>query len=200
MQIMKRIPQAILFTLVIAMMIPLLNGCGSLPKHIPVETRVAEPPPGKVLVNFQRPSSYGGGLYPIFDGNGKFLCDLPVKACFQYICDPGEHVFIGWAERVSVVKADVEADKVYDIMVDAGMGWVRANIFLTPLQKDNKRRAELEKFEKREKYVVGITRTDHVINYEETHQDDIEEIKRDFLTEGGPKSDRVEYLRKEDHR
>jgi hypothetical protein len=182
-----------------ALGVTLSTGCGSLPKHVPIITRQAAPPPGKALVNFHRPSNWGGGeFYAIFDGNGTFLCDLPGGSEFQYLADPGEHIFLGWADQVSVIKADLEADKIYDVMVDIGMGWIRGNIKLVPLAQGDERRAELPKFEKREKRVVGMNRTDHVVQYEQKHQQKIQEIKRDFV--GGEKADRLRYLRKEDAR
>jgi hypothetical protein len=107
--------------------------------------RIASPPSGKALVNFHRPTAYGGNeRVPIFDGTGKMLIDLPGKSEFQVVCDPGEQLFIAWADHVSVVKADLAADKTYDIMVDVGMGWMEANIRLTPLSKDDPRRAKLK--------------------------------------------------------
>jgi hypothetical protein len=173
-------------------------GCGSLPKHVPQVARLSTPPEGKAIINFQRPTKYGGQLYAIFDGDGKLLCDLPGAAAYQYVCAPGEHVFIAWADAVSVVKAEVEAAQVYDIMVDVGMGWVRPNIKLVPVTKEDPRRDRLAEFEARQKWVVGIERTEHVVNYEQRNAAKIAEIKRDFL--GGEKSDGVRHLSRTDHR
>ena len=100
-------------------------GCSGLPKQLTKTQRIEQPPAGKALVNFHRPSTWGGGqLYPIFDLNGKMLIDLPGGCEFQQVCEPGENVFMGWAEHVAVVKADVAPDKVYDVMVDVSMGWI----------------------------------------------------------------------------
>ena len=162
-------------------------------------TRISAPPAGKVLVNFHRPSSYGGvEILPIFDGNGTMLIDLPGKAEYQLICDPGEQLFMAWSDQVTVVKADLAADKVYDIMVDIGMGWMRSNIRLVPLNKDASRRDKLDDFERREKRLYTLDRNSFVTKYEEKNKKRIEDIKRDFL--GGNKSDRVSYLGKDDAR
>ncbi len=102
-----------------------LCGCASVPKTCRIVTRISQPPPGKALVNFHRPSSYGKPVgVPIFDINGKMLVDMRGASLFQVVCDPGETVFIGWAEHVTVIKADVAPDKIYDIMVDVAPGWV----------------------------------------------------------------------------
>ena len=175
-------------------------GCSSIPKTTRMADRISQPPPGKALVNFHRPSNYGGGrLIAIFDGNGKMLMDLPGGTLFQHVCDPGEQVFTVWADHVTVVKGDLAADKIYDIMVDVSPGWVQINIVLTPLTKDNPRRAKLAEFERREKRTLGLnTASPRVAEYEAKNQPRVEEIKRDFLA--GQKSDRVKYLQKDDCR
>jgi len=152
------------------------------------------------LVNFQRPSNFGGKICgAIFDGNGKMLVDLPGGSLYQYVCDPGEHVFITWADRVSVVKADVAPDKTYDIMADTAAGWARPGIFFTPLTKDNPRRAKLAEFEKREKRTLALNPdSPRAIEYQANCQTHIDQIRKDFL--GGPKSDRVSIMQKDDCR
>ena len=177
----------------------LCAGCGGLPKYLAKTPMLTAPPSGKALVNFHRPTGYGGGaLYPIFNGEGKFICDLPGESLFQYPCDAGKQVFVGWAEHVSVVEAEVEANKTYDIMVDVGMGWVSANIKMAPLAQGDPRRAKLPEFEKREKNVLAMQRNEHVIQYEQKSQARFQEIKKDFL--GGAKGDRVLRLKQSDCR
>ena len=175
-------------------------GCASLPKTARIVQRISQPPAGKALVNFHRPSNAAGGrLIAIFDGNGKMLMDLPGGSLFQHVCDPGEQVFMVWADHVTVVKADLAPDKIYDIMVDVAPGWVQANIFLTPLTKDAPRRAKLAEFERREKKTLGLnTAAPRVAEYEAQNQPRVQEIKRDFLT--GEKANRVKLLQKTDCR
>jgi hypothetical protein len=195
---MKALHRSVVLSLSLAML-ALGAGCAGLPKHVSTAPRMAQPPPGKALINIHRPSNYGGAaFFPIFDGDGKFICDMPGASEFQYVCAPGKHVFIGWADHVSVVEADVAADKVYDIVVDVGMGWVKANIRLIALNKANERRSRVAEFEKREKRVVVLNRNDHVTQYEQRNQKRVAEVKSDFF--GGPKSDRVEHLRQDDCR
>ena len=192
-RLLSLLPLSILVALVGA-------GCSSIPKTTRLVDRISQPPPGKVLVDFHRPSNAARGrLIPIFDGNGKMLMDLPGGTLFQHVCDPGEQVFMVWAEHVTVVKADLAPDKTYDIMVDIAPGWVQANIFLTPLRKDAPRRARLAEFERREKRTLGLnTASPRVAEYEARNQPRVEEIKRDFLA--GQKSDRVKLLQRDDCR
>ena len=137
-------------------------------------------------------------MYPIFDINGKMLMDLMGGCEFQQVCEPGENVFVGWAEHVAVVKADLAPDKVYDIMVDISMGWVKGNVYLSPVAKGDPRRSKLSQFERREKTVLALNRNQHVADYEAKNQARIVEIKQDFVS--GQKSDRVKYLQKDDCR
>jgi hypothetical protein len=178
--------------------VALCSGCGT-PRQVTQVQRLAGPPPGKALVNFHRPSNAAGGVtYPIFHGSGKMLCELPRRGLFQYICDPGEQIFISWAEQVSVVKADLAPDKIYDIMADLRLGWVRNNFALVPLAKGDARRAKLAEFERREKMTVGLDRTEYVTKYEADHQTKVEQIKWDFFQ--GEKTNRVRHITKEDCR
>jgi hypothetical protein len=176
----------------------LLSGCASLPKDLSVTNRLEQPPAGKALVNFHRPSKWGGAeRFAIFNGDGTMLVDLPGGFEFQYVCDPGQHVFLAWADQASLVKADLAADKIYDIMVDISMGWIRGNIKLIPLTKTDERRPRLPEFEKREP-VVAQSRTAHIVDYEQKHKAQVEQIQKDFI--GGEKSERARVLTPDDCR
>lgn len=118
---------------------------------------------------------------------------------FQYVCYPGEQLFIGWAERVTVVKADLAPDKTYDIMVDVAMGWVTANIYMTPLKKGDPRREKMSQFTKQEKWVIAAnTDSPRIAEYESQNRTRFEQIKKDFLK--GEKTERVKLLSKDDCR
>jgi hypothetical protein len=176
------------------------TGCAGVPKTSTVVQRISQPPAGKALVNFHRPSNYGGPRpIAIFSGDGKMLVDLPGASLCQRVCDPGESVFITWADHVTVVKADLAADKIYDMMVDVSPGVWQINIYLTPLTKGDPRRAKLAEFEMREKRTLTINpASPHVVKYEANSRVRIEQIKRDFLS--GEKSERVKVLAKDDCR
>jgi hypothetical protein len=182
-----------------ALAISLCCGCTHLPNHMTRTERILAPPVGKALVNFHRPTGFGGAvLYPIFFGDGSFIGELPGESIIQYVCDPGKCHFIGWMEHVSVVEAEVAPDKVYDLMIDVQMGWVKGNMNMVGLTRNDPRRAKLPAFEKREKNILATQRAPYVIQYEQRSQARIQEIKRDFL--GGGKSARVEQLKPDDCR
>jgi hypothetical protein len=160
----------------------------------PQSTRLYAPPQGKSLVNFHR--SLGAFTYALYDQAGTFLCDAPPYGEFQYVCDPGEQVFIGWILQspVSVVQAELAPNKVYDILI-LETSWERPH--LVPLAKGDERRAHLSEYEAEED-PVSMIRSSRILKSEAQVQPKIEEIRKDFF--GGPKSDRVVKLAKEDCR
>ena len=159
--------------LLLALALPLTVQAGS---KLIKTTRMDTPPAGKVLVNFHRPSGYGGNFkVPIFDGTGTMLMDLPGKSEYQLVCEPGEHIFISWSEdSCSVIKGDLAADKTYDIIADISIGWVRPNIWIVPLNKDSSRRDKIAEFEKRETRIYTLERNKYVTDYEAKNQKRVE--------------------------
>ncbi len=184
----------------IAVLAALSAGCSSIPNFTragePGEL-LAAPPAGKALVNFHRPSGYGGGAdLPVFDRTTLIGNSLG-KTRFQYVCDPGEHVFVARKDAVSVVQARLLGDRVYDIVIDVGMGWWSANIQIQPITKTHERRGELGKWEGLERLLVSV-RNDAAVAYETKLRADLEGILKDFF--GGSKADRLRKLEPDDHR
>ncbi len=175
-------------------------GCVSAPRFTRLgqpNELLASPPAGKALVNFHRPSGYGGGAeFPVYDRDR--LIGNSFGACrFQYVCDPGEHVFIGSADHVSVIQADLKADKVYDVVVDITMGWWQANITLAPIGKANPRRPVVPEWEAKEKLLVPVQDATSGA-WEDRMRPNNQRILADFM--GGPKAERVVRLAADDCR
>lgn len=178
---------------------------------LPKSQRLTAPPPGKALVNFH--STYDGWYpYQIYDQEGRNICEMPGWSQFQYVCSPGEHVFMGWADWVTVVEANLAPDKVYDIMVDRpSLGMMKPGIVMNPVLKDDPRRLAMAEFEDRivsqrknlrVRLIPAYPFTDYpnsAAAYEKREAGRIAEIKRDFLN-GGEKADRVKLLGPDDCR
>lgn len=189
----------------LAVSLPLLvlaQGCGGtlyMREALPSEVLVA-PPPGKVLVNVHRPSDYGGDrLYSIFDKT-RFIGLTQGEQRFQYVCDPGEHVFIGylngsvWA-TVSVIKADLLPDKIYDCVVDAG--YFTSSIAVSPLPKGDKRRPKLPDWDANETTMI-LDGASEFRGWEADQAEENEEILKEVAK--GEKKERLKLLAKDDHR
>jgi hypothetical protein len=205
----------VLVPLPCAAALALCSGCASFSfdQNVARSQRVSQPPPGKALVNFHRPSGWAGSfLAPVFNGNRDFIGLLRGASEFQWICPPGEQVFIGWSEEpvamkltkgqsgsVAVLQAEVQADKIYDIMVDLTPGWGAPAVAFSPLVSGSERRNRLAEFEGREKTVTsGVQQTVPVAEYRRMRQSRADGILQDFLH--GSKKDRLRYLKKEDFR
>ncbi|MCA8959008.1 MAG: hypothetical protein KDC38_00785 [Planctomycetes bacterium] len=156
---------------------------------------LASPLSGQSLVNFIRPSGYGGGVdFQVFD-RYEFIGNLEGKERFQYVCAPGKHLFIGRKDQVTVVDADLLPDQVYDIVVNVYPGWWQANIKLEPMSDRHPKIAELPEWEERcdlmeydgsgERFEGGMRRK-------------LDRIVEDFVH--GEKRDRVQVLGPNDHR
>jgi len=176
-----------------------LSGCGGLKFMRPARPgeELKSPPSGMALVNFLRPTGWGGGdLFEVFEGE-KLIGTTKGKTRFQVVCSPGEHVFHAKAEKVTVVQAQLLADKIYDVVVDVAMGMWRANIKLAPITKAEPRRNEVAEWEARSSLYV-LDPTQNIEAFESKRRADNQEILKDFLS--GEKQDRVQKLGPDDHR
>src|SRR3954470_20902740 len=129
-----------------------LAGCGGIRFMAKDDGAPRTAPADKALVNFVRPSNWGGGEdLPIFDGR-KLIGNVEGKMIFPYLATPGEHWFIANKGHVSVVKADLKAGQVYDIAVDIAPGAFSANVFLSPITKTSERKGEVAKWDSLPRY------------------------------------------------
>ncbi len=198
-----------------ATVLALSSGCASFKfdQNVVRSTRISQPPPGKALVNFHRPSNWAGAyLSPVFDGNRQFIGLLEGASEFQWVCPPGEHVFVSWSEApitmkqaqapsgaVAALQAQVQADKVYDVMVDLTPGWGSPPVAFAPLTRGSERRDRLAEFEGREKKVTsGMQPTADVTEYQRNRQNKAQGILQDFVQ--GSKRDKLRYLKPDDFR
>ncbi len=90
------------------------------------------PDPGKSMVVFMRPSSFGGAiLSTVYDGMD-YIGTVPANTRFSYQTDPGEHMFMVIGESADFMKADLAPDKTYYARVAARMGVWKARFSFIP--------------------------------------------------------------------
>jgi len=97
------------------------------------------PSEGKAKIYFSRTS--GGGFminFKFFDGD-QYIGKIKGGQYFVYECDPGVHSFWALSENMSMVYAQLEANKMYFIDAKAKMGALKANVKLVPLDKNHKK-------------------------------------------------------------
>ena len=115
----------------------LLSGCASS-MMIRSDT-VIKPGPDYAVVNFLRPSVFGGAIkFGIWDQEN-FIGILTPKNYIQYQASPGEHLFMARAENWAVIKATVEAGKTYYILGAPRMGVWKARVALEVVKPDDPR-------------------------------------------------------------
>jgi hypothetical protein len=92
----------------------------------------AAPGEGHARIYFMRPSAYGWGVnFPIYHGNDLIGLSL-AKSYFIHECPPGKHTFIGMAENKVGLKADLEADKSYFVLIQSMAGKTKARMAFSP--------------------------------------------------------------------
>lgn len=100
---------------------------------------VTLPSEGKSKIYFTRISNNGFLInFKIFDGE-KYIGKFNGEQYMVYECDPGIHSFWALSENMSMVYAELEANKVYFIDCHPKMGAMKANVELRPLDKKDKK-------------------------------------------------------------
>jgi len=102
----------------------LMTGCGA-GSLIMSATPVAQPLPGKVMVNFFRPRAAratGMHTFAVWDGE-KVAGVIPNNSRLQYMCEPGKHHLftiydtLHFDKGATALEAEFEAGKTYDVLV-----------------------------------------------------------------------------------
>lgn len=96
---------------------------------------IAAPTSEKALVHFMRPSGMAYAVsFQIWDGD-HFVGLSQAKSYFAYECNPGKHLFLGFAKNKVAIEADVEAGKSYYIGTNVRMGAWKARMDFTPVTR-----------------------------------------------------------------
>ena len=105
----------------------MICGCAGSSRYMVKGSPIENPSPDKALVYFMRPSSMGFAInFQIRDGE-HFIGLSQAKSYFAYECDPGKHLFLGFAENKIAIDADLEAGKSYFIGTNVRMGAWKMN-------------------------------------------------------------------------
>jgi hypothetical protein len=178
---------------------PALIGLAACSAAIPMreaESVPAEAPPGKAIVFFHRPSSYGGAaLLDLWDGED-FVGRLQGKESTFWVCEPGAHAFIAKLARADLVAADLEAGEVYDVVCDVVEGLWSAEVRMTALVSGHVRRADVAQWLEESRIVVRDDPAAADVAQREIGE--IREVLAEFTT--GEERDRVQRLARDDHR
>ncbi len=133
------------------------------------------PPEGKALIYFARPYYHATGiLITIIDAKGNFIGESRASSRFARAVDPGEHLFIAWAENTAALKATVEAGKTYWVYVEPVSGlWVASRAALYAVRRGSDMWNERESYENDTKlFEVDVVPGQAHLNSQKTELDE----------------------------
>ncbi len=101
----------------------------------PTQAIVADASAATVI--FVRPSNYGGAAsFVVVEGDGRYLGETRGREYFVDKFPPGERTFVSWGENADMVKANLEAGKIYYVLLSVRMGIWSARMSLSALTPD----------------------------------------------------------------
>jgi len=129
-------------------------GCAGSSAYMRSAQTLLHPTADKALVRFMRPSGYGFAInFNILDGE-EVIGNCVAKSQFDYLTEPGKHLFIATAENKAFLEADLEAGKTYYVLTRVYMGAWRARVSLVAVNRDS------EFWNKVEEYETALKRTE----------------------------------------
>lgn len=163
-----------------------LTGCQS---SLMVKSTRSEPrpEPGKALVVFMRPSSFGGAIqssvYDTREKADKFIGIVSSKTKIAYQADPGDHLFMVVAENADFMIAHLDAGKTYYALVSPRMGVWKARFSLLPIHNraDAKYSMQSSNFGEWMKETAWVDVTPQAEQWYSDHAADIQGKKLDYM-------------------
>lgn len=161
----------------------LASGCASTPQYKlfdcmqRVDGPPAQPPPGKSLVVFHRVSNMtASGLYfHIWEGK-RFVGITRGKQGLAYVCEPGEHFFVGrcqqnghwgaveFGEKTTAFSATLLPNQVYDVLCLAHNAIVVHYLSFQPIQAgDIRRRKAIPKWTRSQRWMDASQPSDPLL-------------------------------------
>jgi hypothetical protein len=109
-----------------------LLGCSASSHYMhEVKTPMPQARPDAATVIFVRPSSSTSALTTtIFDERGRFFGDSLPESYFAVSVEPGEHIFISWAENTGALRASLAAGRLYFVEVAPKPGVLSTRVHL----------------------------------------------------------------------
>lgn len=145
------------------------------------------PAPGKALIVFLRPSTFGGAIqssiYDTHEGEDTFIGIVSTKTKVAYEAEPGEHLFMVVAENADFMIAHLDAGKTYYALVSPRMGVWKARFSLLPIHNaaDAKYSLQSDDFQKWTSRTDWMRTTPEALQWYREHAADIRNKKLDYL-------------------
>ncbi len=115
----------------------LLSSCAGSSKYMRPAESLLTPPQDKAIVRFMRPSGFGFAInFNVWDGE-KAIGNSVAKSQFDYLADPGKHVFVAVSENKVFLEADLEAGKTYYVITRVYPGVWKARVAFTAVTRSS---------------------------------------------------------------
>lgn len=113
----------------------LLSSCAGSSAYMKPSASLAPPKKDKAIVRFMRPSGFAPAInFNLMDGS-RVIGNSVAKSQFDYLVDPGHHLFIATAENKVFLEADLEPAKIYYVITRIYPGAWRARVAFLPVKK-----------------------------------------------------------------
>ena len=176
--------------------IVVFTGCTGSSKYMQPATPIQGPSPGKALIYFMRPSGMGFAInFQIWDGD-RFVGLSQAKSYFGYECQPGKHLFVGFAENKRGLDADLEAGKTYYALTQVKVGGWRARMAFIPVTRDSEYWNLVETYRTELAYIAA--KEDMLMQWEEQKKAQALEVLAFLNSANG--QEYIEKLNREDGR
>jgi hypothetical protein len=178
----------------IVLILPFVAACSS--SYMREAAPGAPPGDAEAKVIFCRPSRMTGSAvtFSLWDG-ARLIGFAESGTYFEYRCSPGKHLFVAEAESDKAIDADLSARKTYYVWVTPRMGFMTANVGLTPVNQDSELVPKLEKALSKNKCRELIPEL--VEDYEKRYRERMQKVKEEFE---GARNESALKLRPEDGR
>ena len=124
-----------------------MSSCAGSSKYMKPTQTLLSPNNDKALVRFMRPSGFGFAInFNILDGE-KVIGNSVAKSQFDYLADPGIHLFIATAENKAFIEAELEAGKIYYIITRVYPGVMFLRVAFEAVNKESEFWDKVKEFE-----------------------------------------------------
>jgi hypothetical protein len=102
--------------------------CAGSSRYMKPSQGFLTPTKEKAVVRFMRPSGFGYAInFNVWDGEN-VIGNSVAKSQFDYLADPGKHLFVAVAENKVFLEADLEAGKTYYVITRVYTGMWKARV------------------------------------------------------------------------
>lgn len=156
----------------------LLGACASTHMtDVPEGQWVTKPAPGKALIYFVRPTSFGGAVQATLYDNDAYIGTISANTHIAYQADPGPHMFMVIGESADFMQTNFNAGKTYYAKVQPRMGVWKARFSFVP-QNGQTTQTEIDQWLKETRQVRV---NDEGRQWAKDNADDIKAKKTEYL-------------------